>query len=188
MEDLAGVVLAAGRGRRMKSRIPKVLHQVCGKELVRYSVELLKDVGVGKVLVVVSPENQIAIEGVLGEEVEYIVQSQPLGTADALGRCADALRDACERVLVVGGDIPLVTAASVRRLLTDQQEYSSQMSLLTVTGSTKSDLGRVTKTGNRVLRVVEAADLPDVQDKAGGEVNAGVYCFQAKWLWPAILD
>lgn len=170
----------------MKSRIPKVLHQVCGKELVRYSVELLKDVGVGKVLVVVSPESQTAIQGVLGEEVEYVVQSQPLGTADALGRCADALRDACERVLVVGGDIPLVTAESVRRLLTDQQEYSSQMSLLTVTGSTISDLGQVTKTGNRVLRIVEAVDLPDVQDKAGGEVNAGVYCFQAKWLWPAI--
>ena len=167
----------------MKSRIPKVLHQVCGKELVRYSVELLKEAGGGKVLVVVSPENQIAIEGVLGEEVEYIVQSQPLGTADALGRCAVALRDACERVLVVGGDMPLVTVESVRCLLADQQKFSSQMSLLTVTDSTKSDLGRVTKTGNSVLRVDEAADLTDVQDNACGEVNVGVYCFLAKWLW-----
>ena len=173
----------------MKSRIPKVLHRLCGKELVRYSVELLQEVGVESVTVVVSPDSYDAVKALLGDSVEYAVQPQPLGTADALARCSTALEGVFGNVLVIGSDTPLVTADSVRRLLADHQKNSSQMSLLTVTGASLPDLGQVIIKGNRVEKIVEAADAPgtpDTSDTGGGEVNAGVYCFESKWLWPAI--
>ena len=88
---LAGVVMAAGAGKRMRSRTPKPLHRVCGQEMVRYPVELLKEAGASRVVVVVSPENQDAIQAVLGDSVEYAVQPERDGTAGALACCAPLL-------------------------------------------------------------------------------------------------
>ena len=111
--SLAGVVMAAGQGTRMRSRIPKPLHKVCGKEMVRYPVELLKAAGASRVLVVVSPDNQDAIQAVMGDSVEYAVQPERDGTGGALACCAPLLQGQAERVLVIGGDTPLVTPKSM---------------------------------------------------------------------------
>ena len=75
MTNHTAVVLAAGKGTRMKSQIPKVLHRLCGKELLRYPVELLSRVGVERIVVVVSPANQEAVKELLGDAVEYAVQT-----------------------------------------------------------------------------------------------------------------
>ena len=186
---LAGVVMAAGEGRRMRSRTPKPLHRVCGREMVRYPVELLKDAGAERVVVVVSPENQDAIQAVLGDSVEYAVQPERDGTAGALACCAPLLAGQAEQVLVIGGDTPLVSAESVSRLLDKHTAQAARMTLLTAPGWGETDLGRVIAEEGRVSRIIEAADAatsldtlkPDVCD-----VNAGVYCFEAEWLWRAI--
>ena len=186
---LAGVVMAAGEGRRMRSRIPKPLHRVCGKEMVRYPVELLKEAGAERVVVVVSPENQTAIRDVLGESVEYAVQPQHDGTTGAVACCAPLLQGQAEQVLVVGGDSPLVSTESAARLLEKHTAHAAQMTLLTAPGVSQTDLGRVIVDNGMISGIVEAADAgtsldtlkPDVCD-----VNAGVYCFEAEWLWPAI--
>ena len=187
--SLAGVVMAAGEGRRMRSRIPKPLHRVCGKEMVRYPVELLKAAGAERVVVVVSPENQDAIQAVLGDSVEYAAQPERDGTAGALACCAPLLEGQAERLLVIGGDTPLVSAESAARLLDKHTAHAAQMTLLTAPGVGQTDLGRVIVDNGIVSGIVEAADAgtsldtlkPDVCD-----VNAGVYCFEAEWLWPAI--
>ena len=80
MSQWAGVVLAAGMGVRMKSRLPKVLHPVCGKEMVRYPVDLLQGLGVERILVVVSPTNRVEVEKALGDKVEYVEQATANGT------------------------------------------------------------------------------------------------------------
>ena len=186
---LAGVVMAAGEGRRMRSRTPKPLHRVCGREMVRYPVELLKDAGAERVVVVVSPENQDAIREVLGDSVEYAVQPERDGTAGALACCAPLLEGQAEQVLVIGGDTPLVSAESVSRLLDKHTVQAARMTLLTAPVWGETDLGRVIAEEGRVSRIIEAADAatsldtlkPDVCD-----VNAGVYCFDAEWLWRAI--
>ena len=186
---LAGVVMAAGEGRRMRSRIPKPLHRVCGKEMVRYPVELMKAAGAEQVVVVVSPENQAAIKAVLGDSVEYAVQPQRDGTASAVACCAPLLEGQAERLLVIGGDTPLVSAESAARLLDKHTAHAAQMTLLTAPGVGQTDLGRVIVDNGRVSGIVEAADAetslntlkPDVCD-----VNAGAYCFEAEWLWRAI--
>lgn len=184
--SLAGVVMAAGEGKRMRSRTPKPLHRVCGKEMVRYPVELLKAAGVSRVVVVVSPDNQNAVRAVLSDSVEYAVQPQRDGTAGALVCCADLLKGAAERVLVVGGDTPLVSAASIARLLDKHTAHAAQMTLLTAPNPWLRDLGRVIMQDGRVSGIVESADAAGTPEEAAADVNAGVYCFEEQWLWPAI--
>ena len=193
--SLAGVVMAAGEGRRMRSRLPKPLHRICGREMVRYPVELLKSAGAERVIVVVSPENQDAIRAVLGDVVEYAVQPQRDGTAGALSCCAPLLEGQAERVLVVGGDTPLASAESVARLLEKHATRSASMTLLTAPPEGKTDLGRVIVENGKVSRIVEAAEwIPAFAGMTGIaevlrddlQVNAGIYCFEAEWLWRAI--
>ena len=183
--SLAGVVMAAGEGRRMRSRIPKPLHRICGREMVRYPVELLKDAGADRVVVVVSPENHDAIKAVLGDSVEYAIQPRRDGTAGALACCSLALIEA-DRLLVVGGDTPLVTAESVARLLSKHTSIAAQMTLLTAPARSMTDLGRVIAEAGMVSRIVEATDAAGTTDASAADVNAGVYCFESEWLWPAL--
>ena len=192
--SFTGVVMAAGEGRRMRSRTPKPLHRVCGKEMVRYPVELLRAAGAGRVVVVVSPGNLAAVRAVLGDSVEYAVQPQPDGTAGALACCAPLLEGWTERVLVTGGDSPLVSAKSVARLLDKHAAHAARMTLLTAAAEGKTDLGRVIVESGRVRGIIEAADIAGEPDGAslpkaaadGVEINAGVYCFEAEWMWQAV--
>ena len=91
MTDWVGMVLAAGEGSRMNSRIPKVLHKVCGKSMISHVVGSLKRAGIERVLVVVSPGNIDAVRKTLGNEVWYVLQREPLGTGHAVLQCAAVL-------------------------------------------------------------------------------------------------
>ncbi len=131
MNQWAGVVLAAGEGTRMKSRVSKVLHQVCGKELVRYPVELLRQLGVRRVVVVVSPSNAAGVQTLFGDTVEYITQEEALGTADALNRTKHLLDGQFPQLLVMGSDAPLVRLDTVKRLMASHLDSSGDMTFLT---------------------------------------------------------
>ena len=182
MSEWVGVVLAAGEGRRMNSRIPKVLHQVCGKPMISHVVEGLKRAGVERVLVVVSRANGGGIRQALGDSVGYVVQPQLLGTGHAVLQCADILRNHDENVLVTNGDTPLVRSQTFTELMARHSESNAALTLLTARDSKQRDLGRVRRDDDgRVCAVVEAADAGGVD--LGDEVNAGVYCFNGSWLW-----
>ena len=185
MDDLVGIILAAGEGVRMKSRIPKVLHRLCGKELLRYPVELLSKVGVGRIIVVVSPANQYAVQELLGDSVEYAVQSSKTGTAGAVESAASLLSGASQQVVVLGGDAPLVSEDSLRSLINVHTENGRQMSLLSGIVQDSQGMGRIDRDNSSqrgVLGIIEASDDPN-RDGQPVEVNAGVYCFQSEWLW-----
>ena len=188
MDNLAGIILAAGEGIRMKSRTPKVLHRLCGKELIRYPVELLGRLGVDRIVVVVSPANQDELKELLGDSVEYAVQTSKTGTAGAVEAADSILRGEAQQILVIGGDSPLVTEGSVRRLIGGHLEDARQMSILSGIVRDGRGLGRVSRdqgSQQNVLGIVEASD--DL-GRAGepAEVNSGVYCFQADWLWETL--
>ena len=185
MDKLAGIILAAGDGRRMNSRIPKVLHRLCGKELLRYPVELLGRLGVDRVVVVVSPANQDTVKALLGDGVDYAVQPSMTGTAGAVKAAATTLQGQADQVVVIGGDAPLVTDDSVRRLLDGHLEEGRKMSIMSGIVQTSAGLGRVKRdlgSQQNVLGIVEATDDTE-RDGQPVEVNSGVYCFQADWLW-----
>ena len=185
MNDWAGVILAAGNGERMKSRIPKPLHKVCGKELIRYPVELLAELGVGRVVVVVSPANREAIRAVLGHDVKYVVQPQANGTGDALRLAAESLPDEAQHLLVQGADSPLARPEIVKHLMEIHSTYENCMTALSARTYTPGDLGRVQRDADgRMTAIVEARDFRSLVEAADApaEVNGGVYCFEQRWL------
>ncbi len=183
MSQWAGVVLAAGMGARMKSRLPKVLHRVCGKEMVRYPVELLRRLGVERVVVVASPSNLEALNQLLGDDVEYVVQPSVAGTGDAMARTAELLGNSADNILVLGADSPLVQTDTVNVLMTSHFDSSKHMTILVGRAQTPGDLGRVRRDASgQVTGIVEAADEPGPAD-GSAEVNGGVYCFSTSWLW-----
>ena len=165
--DAVGIILAAGHGRRMRSRIPKPLHVAAGKELIRYPVELLAQCGVAHVVVVASPDNRDAIAAVLGDSVGYAVQPVANGTADAVA-CGLAALDAIpDTVVVLAGDTPLVRAESLRRLMDEHAAAGRCMTILSATDVFAPDLGRIRRAApgdsdgvGPVAAIVEAADRP----------------------------
>ena len=187
--DAVGIILAAGHGRRMRSRIPKPLHLAAGKELIRYPVELLAQCGVTRIVVVASPDNHDAIAAVLGDSVAYAIQPAANGTADAVA-CGLAALDAVPgTVVVLAGDTPLVRAKSLSRLMAEHAADAGRcMTILSAPDAFVLDLGHVHRASpgdssnpGPVAAIVEAADRPD-SPVGPAEVNTGVYCFDGQWL------
>ena len=188
MDQWAGVVLAAGDGKRMKSRLTKVLHRVCGKELVRYPVDLMKESGVTRVVVVVSLGNRQAVQELLGNQVEYVTQTELKGTGDALSKAKALLQGQAENVLVLTGDAPLVRLESVKPLMAAHADSSRDMTFLTCRTASAKDFGRVARNEKgQVVKIVEAADQTGFTDEIT-EVNGSVYCFRDGWLWENLDD
>ena len=182
--SLVGIVMAAGEGKRMRSRIPKPLHRICGKEMVRYPVELLQDAGADRVIIVVSPSNREAIELALGNTVEYAVQERPDGTGGAVKACVELLGDSVENVLVIGADTTLVSRDSIHALVETHANTAASMTVLTAPNNRDSDLGRVvlSKEG-KITRIVEASEAAvGSREVFATRLNAGVYCFKSLWL------
>ena len=186
MVQWAGIVLAAGVGERMRSRIPKALHPVCGKEMVRYPVELLQQLGAERIAVVVSPTNGGEVRGLLGDAVDYVVQADPKGTGDALVQAREALAGKADNLLVMYGDTPLIRHGTVQRVMDSHLNRGAVMSMLTGTVPAVGDLGRVVRdTSGRISAIVEAVDGGS-DPGSPGEINGGVYCFSAPWLWDSL--
>ncbi len=187
--DSVGIILAAGHGRRMRSRIPKPLHTAAGKELIRYSVELLTECGIRTIVVVVSPDNHGAISEVLGDDVLYAIQPRAEGTAHAVS-CGLAALDATPgMVAVMASDTPLVRQKSLKNLVDiHRSKPATRMTILTAPDTFGPDLGHIVRTTpsdgasvGPVSAIVEARDR-DGDDYRPAEVNTGVYCFNGPWL------
>ena len=183
MTEWAGVVLAGGRGERMKSKLPKPLHKLCGRELVRYPVQALRDAGVSRIVVVLSPESKALAMEILGSDVDYVVQEEPLGTGNALLQASGCLETSGRPVVVLNGDTPLISAGTVERICRTHESQGSLATLLSAPALGFDDLAAVVKDEiGQVIRIVEAGD-PDFPDEQQQEVNAGAYAFDGTWLW-----
>ena len=174
MEGWAGVIMAAGEGRRMVSKIPKPLHKVCGKELIRYPVELLRALGIGRILIVVSPSTAPMLRESLGDTLDYVVQPAPRGTGDAAAWAVGALPYDVTDLVLLGSDSPLIRLESAQQLVDRHQIANNNMTMLTAADMLAPDLGRVQRDeAGRVIDLVEASDwIGDTYEPA--EVNAGV--------------
>ena len=182
MSGRAGVILAGGIGSRMKSKLPKVLHKLCGREMLLYPVETMQQAGVDSVVVVVSPSNEESVRSLLGDTVEYVVQHQPLGTGHALLQTASTLKNRVDHIAVIGGDTPLVRPGSVKSLLDTHLSKRACMSLLVHSGNMPQDMGRLARQPDgRITGIVEAAEANGAT--VSQEVNGGTYWFTSSWLW-----
>ena len=184
---LAMVLLAAGHGSRMKSRKQKVLHEVGGKPMVQHVFEAAAAVADLKPVLVVGPGEEGA-QRLLGDAATYVVQEERLGTGHATLAARDTLRGRADQVLVAYGDMPLLRAETLRRLAGTQAEQRAAIAMLTVMGDRDSSFGRVLRDENgRVAEIIEVAEARRRDDAeavlAVRELNVGVYCFDAPWLW-----
>ena len=182
---LAGVVLAAGQGTRLKSAQPKVLHPLGGQPLLSYAVAAMTEAAGSPPVLVVGPDAE-AVRAALGERAVYAVQPAPLGTADAVRHAAPVLRGRCTAVLVTYADMPLLRAETLRQLAATQAANAGPLTLLSLHSAQRQDFGRVVRdAAGRVLAVVEVAQATPEQLRLT-EVNVGAYCFNAEWLWQAL--
>ncbi len=186
MDQWAGVVLAAGQGHRMNSKLSKPLHKVCGKEMVRYPVDLLKGLGIGRIVVVASPSNAEQIKTVLAGDAEIVIQPEPLGTGDAVAHAGRLLSGQARHILVQGADAPLVRLTSVEKQMKLHLAESHFMTILSAMAFSAQDLGRVQRNADgQITSIIEAVESNEGRDQAA-EVNGGVYCFDGPWLWETL--
>src|SRR5579871_370292 len=172
---LACVIMAAGRGTRMKSQTPKLLHEACGRPILEWVLAAVAELGPARTVVVVSPGSD-EVRAMLPEGVEAAVQEQPLGTGDAARSARPALAGFEGDVLVVNGDHPLTDPQSLRDLVDERRGAGAGAAVLTFTRTEEigSDFGRIVRDDQgRVARIVELRDASP-QERAITEVNAGI--------------
>jgi bifunctional UDP-N-acetylglucosamine pyrophosphorylase / glucosamine-1-phosphate N-acetyltransferase len=170
----------------MRSSLPKVLHPVCGREMVAWPIVAAQEAGAGRVAAIVSPGQEIAAG--LPEGVETVVQPEPDGTGGAV-RAAMPLIEEAETVLVLSGDVPLISAETIAGLLEAHGSSAAAATMLTVELDDPGSYGRVVRDGKGgVERVVEAKTAGDAtaEQLAIREINAGTYVFQAGPLAEAL--
>lgn len=182
----ATVVLAAGYGTRMKSNTPKVLHPLAGRTLVEWSVKTAESIGQVKPVVVVG-HGQELVRATLGDRVQYAVQPELLGTGHAVMQAQSLLAEKADRVVVLYGDMPLLRASTVQSLLQRYDEASKDndlaVAMLTLERSDSQGFGRIVRDDHGdVQAIVEEVDCSPEQLQIR-ELNPGIYCFQADWLW-----
>lgn len=185
MTDFVTVILAAGKGTRMKSALPKVLHKVCGKEMVRCVLDAATSAGSKRNIVVVgfgADEVRKALDGA----AEVVVQEEQLGTGHAVLQVEPHLRETKKTVMVLCGDTPLLTVGLLRKLYEEHEKAGAKATVLTAIMPDATGYGRVIRTASGdVEKIVEHKDATEEERKVR-EVNAGIYCFEIDALFSAL--
>ncbi|MEW6200998.1 MAG: NTP transferase domain-containing protein [bacterium] len=181
--DFIGLVLAAGKGVRMKSDLPKVLHAVGGRPMVMYPVELLQRLGAKRIIVVIGRGAQ-EVAKVLGGGVETVVQNEQRGTGHAVMCAAPLLEGEDVTLLSLYGDVPLLRHKTLEQLMNSHHTGAYAATLLTALLDDPAPYGRIIRDNNgNLLKIVEARDATPDELKIK-EINAGIYYFQI----PPMLD
>ena len=184
MDGLTTVILAAGEGKRMRSRTPKVLHSLCGRPLIGYALRLARMLS-DRVVLVVGPEAD-GVRALAGDGVTIVEQRERLGTGHAVLQAREAC-PAAGLLLVLAGDMPLLLLETLERLVAHQRTTGAAATVLTAVVDRPDGYGRVLRLGGRVNRIVEERDATDDQKRIA-EINTSVYCFDGRRLWPMLAE
>lgn len=182
------VILAAGKGKRMQSELPKVMHPLHDKPLIDYVVSAVEALGIKPVVVV--PDDSNLVREYLGNRADYAVQAEQLGTGHAVSVAESALAGRVEHVVVLYGDMPFITAKSISALIDDHTTRNNMATLMTVTvpdfhdwRAQFYDFGRIIRDSNGdIIKIVEKKDASPAELNIN-ELNTAFFCFNAEWLW-----
>lgn len=179
------VILAAGEGTRMKSKIYKVLHPVCGKAMVSHVVDEVRRLGMDRIITVVGRGAE-AVQQELGDSSDYVLQKEQLGTAHAVMQAEKLLGEADGTTVVLCGDTPLITKETIEALIDDHTHTGAKATVLTSTVDDPFGYGRVVRAADgTVERIVEEKDASS-EEKQIHEINTGIYCFDNRALFKAL--
>lgn len=185
MSDLVTVILAAGKGTRMKSKLPKVLHKAAGKSMVQHVIDAAKAAGAKRNIVVTGFGGEMVREA-LGTQAEFAEQKEQLGTGHAVLQTADLLKDEQGTVMVLCGDTPLLTGDLLKKLYESHVEAKAKATVLTAIMPDATGYGRIIRAEDgSVLKIVEHKDATEAE-RAVKEVNSGIYCFDARALFASL--
>ena len=176
--------MAAGMGTRMRSRTAKVLHALAGVPLIRYPLRMLAALGAQPLIVIVGHQAEEVIAACGGFGAGFAHQREPRGTGHAV-QCADQLRDFAGDLLILPSDLPLLRPETLRALVDAHRSSDAALSLLTATVAEPHGYGRIVRDHGRIARVVEQRDAGPAEDSIR-EINVGVYCAEAAFLFPAL--
>lgn len=185
MKNRYAVILAAGKGTRMKSKLYKVLHSVCGKPMVQHVVDEASKLNLEKIVTIVGHGAE-KVKAQLGGQSEYAIQEEQLGTAHAVIQAKDFLSDKEGTTVVICGDTPLITAETMESLLSHHEETGAKATILTATPEDPAGYGRIVRTPEgSVEKIVEHKDA-SVEELKITEINTGTYCFDNKSLFATL--
>jgi len=182
---ITAVLLAAGQGTRMKSDLPKMLHLICGRPMVFHALNSARTVSTETPLVVIGHGAE-AVRQAIGDAADCVIQEQQLGTGHALLQAEAALQGKTDIILVTYGDMPLLRAETLQRLVDAQRVNTGPISLLTVTHDNPRGFGRILRKADGNVAAIVEEQQASPQQLAIKELNVGAYCFNATWLWEAL--
>ena len=186
MRNIAAVILAAGEGTRMKSSIPKILHPICGKPMIRYLIDAIDSIGVHNIIVVVGHRSDMVKKALPG--IRCVKQARLLGTGDAILQTKRVLLNdkKIDSVLVACGDVPLLTPETLKGIIDRHLAARSGCTLLSAYLKNPTGYGRIVRSdNNRVVKIIEELDA-SIYEKVIEEINVGVYCFDKDILFKAL--
>ncbi len=185
MNNLYAVILAAGEGKRMKSKYSKVLHKLCDKPMIEYVYDAVKMAGIDEVIVVVGHKKE-QVQEYIGDRVKYATQNDQLGTGHAVMQTEDFLSGKEGYVIVLCGDTPLIKEQTIKDCLDLHMNNNYSATIITAELFNPTGYGRIIRDEeSNVLKIVEQKDAND-EEKKISEINSGMYCFTIKDLFSAL--
>ena len=186
----SAIVLAAGKGVRMKSAMPKVLHDICGRPMIWWVFRALREAGVSRVIAVTSPQNDAAVVAIAETfpdiEIDTVIQVEQRGTGHAVQSALKELKPREGTILIANGDMPAVDGTLFRSVVAACDTLTA-VAMVTARMPLPSNFGRVVRDGDLVLRIVEVRDCSP-EELAIDEMNAGIYAFDEPVLRAVIGD
>jgi bifunctional UDP-N-acetylglucosamine pyrophosphorylase / glucosamine-1-phosphate N-acetyltransferase len=185
MSNRYAIILAAGQGTRMKSKLYKVLHPVCGKPMVQHVIDQVKSLNIKEIVTIVGHGAE-KVKDQLGADSQYALQAEQLGTAHAVLQSEGMLAEKEGVTIVVCGDTPLIKAETMEALFKHHEETNAKATILTARAEDPTGYGRIVRNADGfVEKIVEHKDATE-QERSINEINTGTYCFDNKLLFEAI--
>lgn len=185
MEQLKAVILAAGKGTRMKSDLPKVVHTIDGKCLVDYVIEAARGAGAEEICLVVGYKHEEVEQKVCHKDVSFVLQPEQLGTGHAV-RCAQEFLGDVGYTMILFGDTPLITSATLKRLLDYHMQQDNAVTVLSARIDDPTGYGRIIRDENGAfVKSVEHKDATE-EERNSHEINSGMYIFNTAELKEAL--
>ena len=179
------LILAAGKGTRMGSDLAKVLHQIHGRPLLDYVIDVAKAAGSEEIVVIVGHQADAVRETFAGRKLIFIEQREQLGTGHAVLQAREAFAG-CDDVLILCGDVPLLPLATIERLCDEHAASGASVSVLTAEVENPRGYGRIVKDAAGTLKkIVEERDATD-EERTFREINSGIYLVKAPFLFTAV--
>lgn len=179
------LILAAGQGTRIKSNLPKVLHKVCGKEMVNHVIDTMRTAKIDDINVIIGKGAELVKSNTMSRKVSYSLQEEQLGTGHAVKCAIEFLKDKKGIVGIFAGDAPLIKSNTIEELFDTHIKNNNTATLLTSIVNDPTGYGRVVRAGDEVIKIVEHKDCNEEELKIN-EMNAAIYCFDIESLLAAL--